>query len=66
MAQRFRQMKLRHQLFANWVHYCRTNRKIKAKALRLVNKGQQDERQVSCESDFEDCQSRQSGITLKE
>ena len=39
MAQHFRQMKLRHQLFASWVHANRTNKQIKAKALKLVNKG---------------------------
>ena len=38
MIEKFRTMKNRHQLFAKWVNVHRVGKKIKAKALLLVNR----------------------------
>ena len=38
MVEKFRSMKLRLQLFARWVHSHSASHRIKAKALRLIEK----------------------------
>ena len=47
MSEGFRAMKLRHHLFAKWVNANRVDRRIKAKALKMVNSGQDGKLQES-------------------
>ena len=47
MSEGFRAMNLRHHLFAKWVNANRVDRRIKAKALKMVNKGQDAKLQES-------------------